>query len=159
MVVVAAAGLIVVPWQTPAADYFLPLGPMPEPKAIESRCVRGTVSRDAVRHVIAASGYRFEPFLGPGDDVSYVDHNLDRGGGAMLSYRPGVATMVPREENPNGRLRLSRRREIIVAIAVGDGPGHWNGKAVKELYLHFAGVKGWFLANSSDLEAICTSKR
>jgi hypothetical protein len=125
VVVVAAAGLIVVPWQTPAADYFLPLGPMPEPKAIESRCVRGTVSRDAVRHVIAASGYRFEPFLGPGDDVSYVDHNLDRGGGAMLSYRPGVATMVPAKRlqtdvfASHDVVRSSSRSQSVMALGIG----------------------------------------
>lgn len=159
-VVLSAVGLIFLPWQTRAADYFLPLGPVPEPKAIEPHCVHGSVSRDAVRHVIVAAGYRLAPFLGPGDDVlSFVHQILDRGGGALLYYRPGVTTMVPRRgQSPNGHVRLSRRREIIVESAVGDGPGRWNGIAVKELYIHFAGVKGWFLANSSDLEAICTRK-
>lgn len=64
--------------------------------------------------------------------------------------------MIPRGEPiAGGDVRISGRPETIVAIAIVDQPGHWNGVPVKDLYVRFAGVKRWFLAGSPDLETIC----
>jgi len=151
-----ALGLIIAETQCAATDYELPIGSMPDPKVIEAHCAVGAVSRDAVRNVIARAAYRFV-FTGPGDDGISVHRMLDRWSGAVLHYRPGVPTLIPQlKADANGHPRLVRNPRTIRAIAIGDGPGRWNGRPMKDMYVHFDGVKGWFPLTSSDLEAVRT---
>jgi hypothetical protein len=142
-----------------AEEDSLPLGPMPDPKLIETHCRNRTLSPGAVKHVIAAASYRFGPFQNGPEWPENVQTMFARGGGALVHYRPGVPTMVPRlTQDASGHPLLSKRPAMIEAIAIGDGPATWNGKPVKGLFVHLATSRGWFSFTSSDLESICVRR-
>lgn len=94
-VIASVAGLAFSHWQARALEGHLwPLGQMPDPSVIEPLCEGGTVSKDAVRRMIAATEYRLESFYPGPFEVRYdVDRMFAYSGGVLLHYRPAISTM------------------------------------------------------------------